>query len=49
MLGCAEPGREGGLDRDRRQRVAEQVVQVAGNPEALVLRGQACELGARLG
>jgi hypothetical protein len=29
--------------------VAEQVVQVAGDPEALVLRGQARQLGARLG
>ena len=48
-VGLAEPGGQAGLHRDRGQRVTEQVVQVAGDPEALVLRGQGGELGPRLG
>ena len=42
------PARELGLDRDDRQRVAEQVVQVAGEALALVGHGQAGDLGAGL-
>jgi len=42
------PG-EAGLDRDRGQRVAEQVVQVAGDARALVLRGEPGHFGTSFG
>jgi hypothetical protein len=45
----AEPAREGGLHRDRGQRVAQQVVQVAGDSGAFVLCSQAGELRPRFG
>ncbi len=48
-VSLTELTREAGFDGDRRQRVAEQVAQVAGDPEAFILCRQARELRARLG
>ena len=48
-VALGQPSGEAGLDRDRGQRVAEQVVQVAGDAGALVLGGQPGDLGAGRG
>jgi hypothetical protein len=49
VIGGPDPGGQAGLHRDRRQRVTQQVGQVAGDPEALLLRRQGRKLGTRLG
>ena len=48
-VGYGELPRQAGLDRDGGERMAQQVVQVAGDADALVLGGQPGHLGPGLG
>ena len=43
-IGGAEPASEAGFDRDGRERVTEQIMKVACDPGAFVLRCQAGQL-----
>ena len=49
LAALGQPPGQAGLDGDRGQRVAEQVVQVAGDARALVLGRQPGDLGAGRG